>query len=48
MMRHDQVQTKVPHQGLLVALREQKPDNLSDSRKFLPAIFSSMKKPWMH
>jgi len=48
MMRHDQVQAKVPHQGSLVALREQKPGDMLDFRKLQPAIFSSMEKPWMH
>ena len=41
---NQQEQTKIMHQRLLVAPREQKPGNMSDFRRLLLATFSGMDK----
>jgi len=44
MMENQQKQTKILHQGLLMAHHEQRPGNVSEFRKLQPAVFSGTEK----
>jgi len=45
MMKNQQRQTEILHQGLLTAPREQRPGSISDFKRLEPAIFSGTEKP---
>ena len=45
MMNSQQQQTKLLRQGLLTALREQRPGIVSDFRRLQPTDFSGTEKP---